>query len=144
MYICTVLIIVFAAYNFTLTLQRPPLVTGLSPLALAVNGSLPSVLYAAGWLWMGWKNGRGRAWARILSSVFFALFCGVIAYEWVKFPDSLAHLKSPAIYPPTLLVWVIALAAIILIWHPRSAPFYRRRPPKTVPGVEPAQNESGT
>jgi hypothetical protein len=75
------------------------------------------VIDCALWLWMAWKNTHGRAWARVLSTVFFSLFCIGTALD----------LRQGAIEVRTLAVvmWLVALAATILLWRPESGPFYR-------------------
>ena len=40
-----------------------------------VAGILEGIINAALWLWMAWKTGAGRNWARVLSSVFFGFAC---------------------------------------------------------------------
>lgn len=74
-------------------------------------------LDCAVWLWMAWKNTQARAWARVLSTVFFFLCCIGTAIG----------LRQGAIEVRTLDVgiWLVALAATILLWRPESRPFYR-------------------
>ena len=42
--------------------------------AVAIGSVVVGGLIAIGlWLWMAWANGKGRNWARIVSSVFFGI-----------------------------------------------------------------------
>jgi hypothetical protein len=74
------------------------------------------------WLWMAWANGRGHNWARIGFAVFFgASTVGVMS--------GLAN--GGASYATADLVlgivlWTLELAILLLIYHPRSAAYYRR------------------
>jgi hypothetical protein len=69
------------------------------------------------WLWMARKNGQGRPWARLVSSVLF-LFSTL----------SLINLRSGGTSGLTVvaevLVWLVGLGAIILLWLPSSNLFF--------------------
>jgi hypothetical protein len=71
------------------------------------------------WLWMAWKNKSGRAWARVLSTVFFGLCCFA----------TLLDLGTGAIEIRVLsvVILLVALAATVQLWQPESGPFYRRQ-----------------
>jgi hypothetical protein len=75
------------------------------------------VIGAGLWLWMAWKNKRGRNWARILSTVFFGISClSVIS----TVADAQLGLKILG-----LVSWVVGLAAIILLWQPETGQYCR-------------------
>ena len=87
---------------------------------LVVVGLIGVVL----WIWMAQMNKRGRNWARITSTVFFAL-------------DTLGAIGGLAggtfsggsvnrFYG--LVVWVIGGAAIILLWQRRSTEYFKGAP----------------
>ena len=76
------------------------------------------------WIWMAQMNKRGRNWARITSTVFFAL-------------DSLGVIGGLAggtfsggsvnrFY--ALVVWIIGLAAIVLLWRRSSSEYFKAVP----------------
>jgi hypothetical protein len=75
------------------------------------------------WLWMAWKTGTGRSWARVLSTVFFGLLC-------VQFFVSLAVLAigknsgGSAVFIVVLLEWGVGLAALIQLWQRESSEFF--------------------
>lgn len=142
MYITAALLIIALIINLVIALPHPaPFGLKMSPAAYVVNTAFPPVLYAAGWLWMAWKNSRGRGWARILATVFFALFCAVFAYEFAL--HAALQFSGGGLGPyPGILAWLLILAAIVLIWHPKSAPFYQRHSPgRTSPDANPAGSE---
>ena len=76
---------------------------------------------AALWLWMAQSCRAGKAWARIVSTVFFGI-------------DTISALASIAvpgggvsrIYG--LVVWVIGLIAIVLLWQRTSSDYFRGAP----------------
>jgi hypothetical protein len=72
------------------------------------------------WLWMAWKNKSGRAWARTLSTIFFAGFCVGMFVDVHRGPIEVSALA--------VICWLVALGAVILLWRPESGPFYRDRP----------------
>ena len=41
----------------------------------AASGIIGGVIQCLLWLWMAWKTKEGRSWARVLSSVFFGIYC---------------------------------------------------------------------
>ena len=102
------------------------------PLIIMVDIVL-SLVPIALWLWMARANGRGRTWARILSTVLLGLATldltgafqlhGAIGIQ-VNF--------VPGEFGPTIpvLTWLAGLAAVWLLWRPASTAFFR--PPGSV------------
>src|ERR1700761_1067891 len=89
-----------------------------------VGGAVVEGLVQVGlWLWMAWKTGTGRGWARVLSTVFFGLLC-------VQFFVSLAVLAigkstgAPAVFIVVLVEWGVGLAALIQLWQRESSEFF--------------------
>jgi hypothetical protein len=80
--------------------------------------SFSAAVDCAVWLWMASRNKEGRAWARILSTVFFGVFC----------IGTVVDLREGAIEVRALdvLIWLVALAATIQLWRPESGPFYQK------------------
>jgi hypothetical protein len=72
------------------------------------------------WLWMAQKNGQGRNWARILSSVLFIL-ATVDLYGVLSQPKTVIGLVFP------VLTWLLGLGAIILLYRKESTAFFRPR-----------------
>ena len=113
-----VAILVAPSVGVLQVLGRPPILE--SHTQLIVRDVLAGVVYCAVWLWMAWKNKSGRAWARVLSTVIFALCC----------LDTLLDLPSgeaTEIKPFQVAMWLVGLAATIQLWRPESGPFYRRQ-----------------
>ena len=81
------------------------------------------------WLWLARAVGRGRNWARILSTVLF----GAATLE-------LAGLHSAGQVFWAVLPWLTGLAAVLQLWRPASSAFFRSaralrsRPPSQVSG----------
>ena len=81
------------------------------------------------WLWMARAVGRGRSWARILSTVLFALAT-----------LQLTGLHSVAAVFWAMLTWLTGLAAIWQLWRPASSEFFksaralRSGPPSQISG----------
>ncbi len=78
------------------------------------------VLGVALWLWMARANSQGRNWARIMSTVLFALatldLWGVLSQ-----PKTLLGLVFP------LLTWLVGLGAIVFLWRKESTEFFKPR-----------------
>ena len=71
------------------------------------------------WLWMARANGQGKNWARITSSVFFAL-ATVSLFSVLNAPSVLGVIFAVAL-------WVVGLGAIILLWRKESSDFFKPR-----------------
>ena len=115
--------------------------TGLDPGTFAQmtgNVLLPSIVVGAVigiglWLWMAWKNGQGRNWARITATVFFGFFT-------LGFLRTLTMLGHPGADPIALVVqvltWAAGLGALIFMWRGESTDFYQRsQAAAALPGV---------
>jgi hypothetical protein len=70
------------------------------------------------WLWMAWACKRGRNWARIVSSVLFALNTLFVLI-------SLSRLHASVGLVPSLLVWLVGLGAIIFLWQKPSSDYFQ-------------------
>lgn len=112
---------------FTQTLnQLPPgeprpqvstdLLTRLFTIAIVAGG----IIYAGLWLWMAWKNHRGRSWARVLSTVFLCLY-GLSALSAVV----RISLVGFGFLIPSLVMFGIGLAAVVMIWRPEANRYYQ-------------------
>ena len=81
------------------------------------------------WLWLARAVGRGRNWARVLSTVLFALAT-----------LELAGLHSAAAVFWAMLTWLTGLVAVWQLWRPVSSAFFksaralRSRPPSQISG----------
>jgi hypothetical protein len=76
------------------------------------------VIGVALWLWMAHANGRGRNWARIMSTVLFGL-ATIDLFGVLSQPKTLLGLVFP------VLIWLIGLGAVILLWRRENSDFYR-------------------
>jgi hypothetical protein len=79
---------------------------------------LGGVVGASLWLWMATKNKAGRRWARILSTVFFALFTVAVV---AIIPLAVGNEIIP------VAEWLVGLVAIVLLWQRESSDFYAAR-----------------
>jgi hypothetical protein len=92
---------------------------------IVVFGLVPIAL----WLWMARAVGQGRNWARILSTVLFAL----ATLQLIE-SQGVAQVFCAA------LTWLSGLAAVWMLWRPASSAFFksaraaRSRPPSQISG----------
>jgi ABC-type transport system involved in cytochrome bd biosynthesis fused ATPase/permease subunit len=84
-----------------------------------VAGIVSSFVAIGLWLWMAWKTGQGRGWARIVCSVLFAL-CTL---------DQLSLLKAGVAIGTIfeVVTWLVGLGAIVLLWQSSSSEYFRPR-----------------
>jgi hypothetical protein len=104
------------ANNSTLTTSQLHAAETVAIVSVIIGGLIGIGL----WLWMAWANRRGRNWARIVSTVLFAInTLGVFI--------SLARPHASVALVFTILVWLVGLGAIVLIWNKQSTPYYQQR-----------------
>ena len=73
------------------------------------------------WLWMARGCLAGKSWARITSTVFFA-----IATIDALAGAAMANGGSTRFYG--FIVWIIGLVAIVFLWQRSSSDYFRRAP----------------
>lgn len=96
--------------------------------AIAIVGSVVVALIGVGlWLWMAWKNGQGRGWARIVATVLGGLNVVMTLF-------SVASGNATALAMVLGLVnLVLAVAILVLLWKKESSAFYASRSGRPVP-----------
>jgi hypothetical protein len=98
-----------------------------------VSGLVPIAM----WLWMAWANGRGRNWARGLSTALF----GVATLDLTgAFGTPVIRVSFvPMLFGPTLpvLTWLVGAAAVWLLWLPASTAFFKPHGFVRVPPARP-------
>jgi ABC-type transport system involved in cytochrome bd biosynthesis fused ATPase/permease subunit len=97
----------------TLTAQQ---LTHLANLFIVV-GIVTGAISIGLWLWMAWKTGRGRGWARIVATVLFAL-CTLDQLSLLKAGLAVGNIVQ-------LVTWLIGLGAIVLLWQSSSSQYFK-------------------
>jgi hypothetical protein len=69
------------------------------------------------WLWMAYANENGRSWARILSTVLFALLT-------LTLPLGLVEVPVIAVWITGFIQWALALAALVMLWVGSSNAYF--------------------
>ncbi|MEV6276908.1 hypothetical protein [Nocardia sp. NPDC051832] len=103
--------------------QLDGLVTFAIGFAVAIN------LVSAGlWVWMAFANRAGKNWARITASVFFGLnaLFSLINLVGAGVAGSGAGVSGLI---STVVLLLIGAAAMFLLWHKDSAPYFKPAPP---------------
>lgn len=87
-----------------------------------VGGVVGALVTGALWMWMATANGSGRAWARVVASVFYAVAL-LSTFVTTLGRDLVALLL-------VLPGFVVGSVAVVLLWLPASSQYYdavRRR-----------------
>ncbi|MCU1572505.1 MAG: hypothetical protein JWO93_587 [Micrococcaceae bacterium] len=88
-----------------------------------VTLTFTSVVVTGLWLWMAWKNHRGRTWARTLASAFNVLHVvGGVRLLASRLGDNVS--LSPDRQVESVAVLIIAVTVFVLVWLPSSSAFY--------------------
>ncbi len=95
---------------------RPLIIT------VAVVGGL---VVPAVWLWMARANGRGRNWARIVSTVLFGVATLDMINVFITPPIRVGSAPTVLSWLVAVLSWLAGLAAVWLLWRPASGAFFR-------------------
>jgi len=79
------------------------------------------------WMWLAWANGRGYHWARPAFVAFFSVLTVVLFFGLGEGtgPDALPYTWADLIAATVL--WLVALAAALLIFSETASPYYRPR-----------------
>lgn len=76
-------------------------------------------LFVAGlWVWMAWKNGAGRSWARRVASGLGAF--NVVGAMSTLGRDEIGALSATS----TVISLALAISTLFLLWRPESSKFY--------------------
>lgn len=98
-------------------------------MAIVIVPVLVSAPIGAGvWLWLAWANGRGYHWARPAFVAFFGLLTIVLlsgASEGGG-EDALPYTRADLI--ATTVLWLVGLAAMLLICSQLASPYYQQKP----------------
>ncbi len=86
------------------------------------------VIVVAMWLLMARYNRAGRAWARILASVFAA----ISTYDTYSLVNSLTKGESITVIGyvyivSTIAVWALGVVSIAMVWRSESSAYYKAR-----------------
>lgn len=92
--------------------------------AFAVGVVFALIVGAVGiflWLWMAWKNGQGRSWARVVATVLAGLN---VLFTLLSF---LGDGQTTAGRIFSIINLLLAIAILVLIWRKESSDFYAAR-----------------
>jgi len=88
-------------------------------------GIVISILIILCWLWMAWKNGQGRNWARILSTV---LACLAVVFTLIGLfaAGAVGGAAGGGVIGTisNIIQLIIAIGILVFIWKPESTQFY--------------------
>ena len=103
-----------------------------SLVTLAAKGIVGGLVVTALWLCMARANGQGRNGARIFSAVLFGLVTLALALALGLGLGGSGHVAGLTVFSliPSMLNWLIGLAALCLLWLPASTAYFR--PPSLV------------
>ena len=90
---------------------------------VAIGLFIVSGLLGAGlWVWVAQMSKAGRNWARIVGTVLFAIDTISVFAGAATVPGG----GATRIY--SILVWIIGLAAVILLWQRASSDYFKGAP----------------
>jgi hypothetical protein len=89
--------------------------------ALIVAGVIGVVL----WIWMAQSNQAGKSWARIVATALFGIDTLSLIAD-INGASALSGTAATRIYG--IIIWLIGLAAIILLWQRASSDYFRGSP----------------
>jgi ABC-type transport system involved in cytochrome bd biosynthesis fused ATPase/permease subunit len=78
------------------------------------------VIGIALWLWMARASSQGKNWARIVSTVLFAL-ATLDLFGVLSQPKTVLGLIFP------VLTWLVGLGAVVFLWRRESGEFFKPR-----------------
>ncbi|MGW5451043.1 hypothetical protein [Nocardia sp. NPDC003979] len=88
-----------------------------------VGATVVGALITVGlWIWMAFACRAGKNWARITSTIFFGFNVLSTLYAVLGVVADLG--VTPGALAFTLAGFAIGLGAVVLLWNPKSAPFF--------------------
>ena len=84
-----------------------------------VAGVVGAVIAIVLWLWMAWKNGQGRSWARIVATVLAVI--NVLSTLYTV----LAGTATVASGILAVINLILAVVIVVLLWRKESSAFYQ-------------------
>ncbi|MEU8897529.1 hypothetical protein [Nocardia sp. NPDC048505] len=107
-------------------------IDGLVVFSIAVT-VVVNVISAGLWIWMAFATRAGKNWARITASVLFGVntlftLLGLVGSGVFGASENAVGLIF------SVILWLVGLAAIVLLWLKQSAPYFKPAPP---PGYGP-------
>jgi hypothetical protein len=86
--------------------------------AFVAGAVIGAAVAIALWLWMAWKNGEGRSWARVVSTVLAVL-------NLISSIYTIAVGRALAVSQLlTVVDLILAAAILVLLWRRESSDFY--------------------
>lgn len=91
------------------------------------GGVVVALISVGLWIWMAFANRSGKNWARITATVFFGLYSVsmIAAVVTLFLPESEDSIVATIV---NVLVWLIGLAATILLWNRQSGAYFKPAP----------------
>ena len=74
------------------------------------------------WLWMARANSRGHSWARVVSAALFGI-------NTLDLLFSLGVARAPGNLTVGVVIWLVGLAAIVMLFRKESGPFFTKPAP---------------
>jgi serine/threonine protein kinase len=96
----------------------------ITPRSEVVVAAATCVIQVALWLGIAWACRRGRNWARVAGTVFFALFTILIPVVLIRYRHYAAGLVGTVLI---LVTWLMAAGSVRLLWQRKSSAFFRTR-----------------
>lgn len=86
---------------------------------------IAGVIGVAAWVWMAQSNQAGKRWARIVATLLFGIDTLSLIAD-INGASALSGTAATRIYG--IVIWLIGLAAIILLWQRTSSDYFRGSP----------------
>ena len=104
------------------TLEKQNPTYSASKISSLVNAEIAIVVVAGVigvglWLWMAWANKRGKNWARITGTVFFALYTLDLILVAARSASGVSTVFA-------IVTWLVGLGATIMLWRRESSSYF--------------------
>ena len=99
-------------------------VTDSQPVAIGAL-IVAGVIGIAVWIWMAQTNQAGKRWARIVATVLFGVDTLSLIAD-INGASALSGTVATRAYG--VVIWLIGLAAVVLLWQRTSSDYFRRSP----------------
>ena len=120
----TLVVTLLTIHSIETTLENKANYTPQQAHQFVVATIVAAVVTLGLWLLMAWANRNGYIWGRMIATILFALNTVDLVVATVRGAAALSLLFA-------VVIWLIGLAAIVLLWRKESGEYFATpRPPR--------------
>jgi hypothetical protein len=119
----TLVVTVLTIHSIESTMETKANYTPQQAHSLVIAAIVEAVITLGVWLLMAWANRSGQGWARITATVLFGVNTVGVLLAFLRGAEAVNLVLA-------VVVWLIGLAAIVLLWRKESSQYFATATPR--------------